>query len=497
MTPRKIDRRQFLRRAAGGILAATTASSAARSALAAPAPAILPVKNPNEKLQIAVVGLGGISYGHTRGLSEEEHMIAVCECVPDRMKGALEKFKTYETLNVKPADMKQFLDYREMLAKLGDRLDAVVVCTPDHNHAIIGMDSMKAGKHVFIEKPMSRTIHEAIALRDAGRKYKVATQMGNEGHSGGGIRTAVEHIQSGSIGPIRQVYHWCSRAIGGDDTNIKVAPGKHIPSWHRLWSVPVPLDEANLSYRCGELPDPLGKWGWGWRSERRYGTGALGDWGAHTMDVAYWGMKIDEAPTCSVRCLNRLYGGDYHYYKTTVYEWTVPARADMPELKQYWYDGILPNTDPNLKGEDGKPLPSVQNMPPAVLELQRKHKRRFGEFGSIFVGEKGCIFTGGTSHFNGFVPHALGKSIPQPKPFLPRAKGGNRPEWLHAIRTGEASSANFEYSAGLVGHMLLGLISHRVPIGEAVEYDRVKHRVTNKPELNRYLTREYRNDYEV
>ncbi len=497
MPPAKINRRQFLRRTAGGILAASAVGSAARSALAAPAPTILPVKNPNGKLQVAVVGLGGISYGHTRGLSEEEHLIAVCECVPSRMKGALEKFKTYKTLNVKPADMKQFADYREMLARLGDRLDAVVVCTPDHNHAIIGMDCMKAGKHVFIEKPMSRTIHEAIALRDAGRKYKVATQMGNEGHSGGGIRAAVEHIQAGAVGPIREVYHWCSRAIGGDDTNIRIENTAELSESRRLWSVPVPEEVARQRYIHGEMPDPLGKWGWGWRSERRYGTGALGDWGAHTMDVAYWGMKIAEAPTCSVRCLKRLYGGDYHYYKTTIYEWTVPARADMPELKQYWYDGILPNENPDLKGEDGKPLPHIQNMPPAVLELQRKHKRRFGEFGSIFVGEKGCIFTGGTSAFHGFVPHALRKSIPRPEPFLPRAKGGNRGEWLGAIRTGKPSSANFEYSAGLVEHMLLGLISHRVPVGEAVQYDRVRHRVTDKPELNRYLTREYRKGYEV
>jgi hypothetical protein len=469
----------------------------AGSTRAAQAPAILPVRNPNEKLQVAVVGLGGISRGHTRGLSAEEHLVAVCECVPNRMKAAIESFKEYETLNVKPADMKQFLDYREMLDALGGRLDAVVVCTPDHNHAIIGMDSMKRGKHVFIEKPMAHRIGEAIALRDAGRTYKVATQMGNEGHSGGSIRTAVEYIQSGAVGLVTEVHHWCSRPIGGDDTNIRVERNEKPPPWHALWSVPVPEEEANLRYVCGDLPDPLGKWGWGWRGERRWGTGALGDWGAHTMDVAYWGLEIDAAPRCTVRVLKRLYGGDYHYYKTNVYEWKVPARADMPELTQYWYDGILPNTDPTVKDEDGNMAASVQNMPPKVLELQKKYNRDFGEFGSIFVGEKGYVFTGGTSGFHGLVPRALHKATPRPEPFLPRAKGGNRQEWLHAIRTGEPSSANFEYAAGLVEHMFLGLLAHRVPVGEPVEYDRAKHRVTSKPDLNRFLTRPYRKGYEV
>jgi hypothetical protein len=413
------------------------------------------------------------------------------------MAAAVEAFKSYKTLNVKPEDMKRFVDYREMLDAMGDKLDGVMVCTTDHNHAIIGIDAMKKGKHLFIEKPMAHNIHEALVLREAGRKYQVATQQGNEGHSGESIRIAVEYLQSGAIGPVREVYHWCSRAIGGDDTDIRLEPMTDVSPEYKLWSVPVAPEEAYVKYIPGELEDPLGSWKFGWRGDRPWGTGTLGDWGGHTMDVAYWGLKIDEAPSCKVECLQKLYGGAYHHYLTNIYKWTIPARADMPELTQYWYDGILPNKDPDLKDNEGKPLPYVQNMPPKVLELQQKYGRRFGEFGSIFVGDKGYMHTGGTSAFHGLIPQELQQSTPRPEPFLPRAKGDNRGEWLHAIRTGEPSSANFDYSAGLVEHMCVGLLANWVPVGEVVEYDRVNHRVTNKPELNERLTRKYRKGYEV
>jgi hypothetical protein len=494
---RKIDRRRFLGSATVASLALAGGALSSPTAWADGAPAILSVRNPNSRLQIAVVGLGGISRGHTRDLCRDEALVAVCECYQQRMTAAVESFKGYTRLNVKPEDIRQFIDYRELLDAMGDKLDGVVVCTTDHNHAIIGMDSMKRGKHVFIEKPLAHNIHEAIALRDAGRKYRVATQHGNEGHSGESIRIAVEYLQSGAIGPVREVIHWCSRAIGGDDAGIRIDPMGDVSPEYKLWSAPVADEEAYVRYSPGELADPLGRWEWGWRGDRRWGTGTLGDWGAHTMDVAYWGLKIGEAPTCKVERLQKLYGGAYHHYKTNVYRWTVPARADMPELTQYWYDGILPNHDPGLTDQDGKPLASIQNMPPKVLELQEKYGRRFGEFGSIFVGDKGYMFTGGTSAFQGLIPNELQQSTPRPEPFLPRAKGDNLGEWLHAIRTGEPSSADFDYSAGPIEHMFVGLLTDWLPVGEVIEYDRVHHRVTNKPELNEHLTRKYRKGYEV
>ena len=190
--------------------------------------------------------------------------MALCECRQAALDAKVEWIKTLDTLNVKPEDMKKFLDYREMLDAMGDRLDAVIVCTPDHNHAIIGMDAMKRGKHIFIEKPMAYSIHEAIALREAARKYRVASQMGNEGHSWHVTPLAVEYLQSGAIGPVREVYHWCvGRSIGGDDTGMRAEPMKFISEHHKLWSVPLPEEEACVTYVGGTDHRPPGKAGMG------------------------------------------------------------------------------------------------------------------------------------------------------------------------------------------------------------------------------------------
>ena len=497
----KTTRRNFVKTAAGVSLGAAASGLLPKRIRAAEAPAILPIKNPNSKIQIAIVGLGGISGGHIIGVSRDEHLVALCECRKAALDAKVAWIKTLDTLNVKPEDMKKFLDYREMLEAMGDRLDAVIVCTPDHNHAIIGMDAMKRGKHIFIEKPMAYSIHEAIALREAARKYRVASQMGNEGHSWHVTPLAVEYLWSGAIGPVREVYHWCvGRSIGGDDTGMRAEPMKFIPEHHRLWSVPLPEEEAYVTYVGGTSTDPLAKPEWGWHGDRRYANGSLGDWAPHTMDVAYWGLKIAAAATCKIEMPLRLYGGDKLHYKTEVFKWTIPARADMPELTQYWYSGVRPNTNPEIKDDAGKMRLSVPNMPPKVVEVMEKYGRRFDEFGTLYVGENGYMHTAGCGGGGlRFIPEELNRSIPRPPETLPRAKakGDNNGEWYHAIRTGERSTASFEYSSGFTEHYLSGVLASLVPLGTAVEYDRVNHKVTNIPELNQYVTRKYRKGYEI
>ncbi len=486
-----IHRRRFLKTVAGTALAAAGGGLARRRVWAGEAPAILPVKSPNSKLQIAVVGLGGISGGHLQEASKNENLVAICDCEPKVMAARFEQIKAFETLNVKPEDMKQFLDYREMLETLGDRLDGVVVCTPDHNHAVIGMDCMKRGKHILLEKPMCHNMYEAFALRDAGRKFKVATQQGNERHSSDDVRRRVELIQAGAIGPVREVFYWTSRSIGGDDTGMTVAPRTNVSETFKLWSVPVVEEEAFVDYKAAPGQDIMAKWEFGWRGDRRWGTGALGDWGAHLIDEAYWALKISEAPSYKVEAVMRRHGGDRHFHKTNIYKWTIPARADMPELVAWWYDGRLPNDNPEIKDKEGKPVDRIQNLPPKLKELIQQYGDRFDEHGTLFVGEKGFMLNGA------ILPPDLKKSVTPPPPTIPRAKGSNDGEWYHAIRTGEASSCNFEYSAGLVEHMLTGVLTAYAPEGEALEYDARKHEFPNRPEVNARLSRRYRIGYEV
>lgn len=483
---KKLTRRKFL-----GRTAAVGAAVATRRIWAGEAPAILPVRNPNSKLQLGVIGLGGISGGHLRTASTEEHLVALCDCHQHAIDKKLAYIGELEEKNVQPADMKTYLDYREMLADLGDKLDAVEICTPDHNHAIIAIDAMKAGKHVLVEKPMAHDIYECYALREAGRKYRVATQQGNERHSSVSTRRIVETIQAGAIGPVHEVYYWTSRSIGGSDEGIQITKREKVDESFRLWSVPVHEDEAYLNYKPAADLDSLSKWAFGWRGDRRWGTGALGDWGAHLVDEAYWALKIDQAPKYSVQHVFRRRGGPQHYYRTSIYKWTIPERADMPEVTAYWYDGLMPNEDPNLKDDEGKPLAAVQNLPPPLKKLIAEYGDRFGEHGTMFIGEKGVMVQGRILPDS--VRDAAGK-IPET---LPRAKGGNDQEWFHAIRTGEPSSCNFDYSAGMVEHFFSGLLSDDVSVGEAVEYDAVNHRVSSHPELNARLTRRYREGYEI
>ena len=480
-----LSRRGFLRSSAG--LALTAAAGGALGATGR-APAILTVRNPNSKLQVAIVGLGGISRGHVAGVSREEHLVALCEVEDSRMERTIGQIKDLERTNVKARDMERFVDYREMLDAMGDRLDAVIVCTPDHNHACIGMAAIRSGKHTFIEKPMAHNIHEAYALQEAARKHRVATQMGNEGHSGEGYRRLCEYIWAGAIGPVTQVYHWCGRSFGGEDRELHPVPVREGFNWE-LWSAPVP--------QPADVPPghhiPAGNW----RANRKYGTGNLGDWGCHTMDGAYWALKIDRAPTWHIECLERLYGGTQQYYRTNTFKWTIPARADMPPLTSYWFDGIKPNPDPTGTDADGNPVEHIQNMPQLVEQIEAAYGRDFGQFGTIYVGEKGYMFSGGTGGGVRVIPESLHRSIEPPPQTIPRAEGHNRAEWFHAIRTGEPSSASFEYSSGLTEYVLSGILAMNAGPGRVVEYDHANRRVADPPELNEHISREYREGFEV
>ncbi len=494
-----MNRRTFLKKSAAASLAVAGAKLLPARVWAGEAPAILPVKNPNSKIQFGFVGCTGIMLGHIFA-AKDERLVAFCDCYQAEIDKTIGRVKDGKLENFNPSDLKTYLDYREMLADLGDRLDAVVVCTPDNNHAIIAHDSLKAGKHVLVEKPLCMTIHEAYALRDLARQKRLATQMGNEGHSGPLIRAAVEHLWAGAIGPVHEVYHWClDRFQGGDDTGVEYAPMKEVSDGYRLWSVPVPEELAFQSLGKSQNPDPFAKIEGGWHADRRYGTGYLGDWSPHTMDVGFWGLKVGEAPTVKIEHVERLYGGTKVHYKMNVFRWTVPARAGMPELKQYWYDGRRPSakSESPIPMRTESKLPGVPNLPEKVVQVCREHNIVPDGFGSLFVGEKGYMMAGGTSAFGGIYPRELHKATPKPPEVLPRAKGNNDTEWHHAIRTGEASSANFEYSSDFAAYWLLGTIASRLAVGDVFEYDRVKHCFPNRPELDKYLTRAYRKGYEM
>ena len=496
-----IHRRQFLKTAAG----AAGLACLPGHVWAGGAPAILPVKNPNSKLQIGVIGLGGISGGHLLGLARDEHLVALCDCYPERITAKLDYIKDFDVNNVEPADMKQFVDYREMLSQMEGKLDGVVVCTPDHNHAVIGIDCMKRGIHVFIEKPFAHNIHEAYALRDAARQYGVAAAQGNEGHTFEHVRRTIEVLASGMLGPVREAYHWCAmRSTGGAEQGLNNEPMTSVDERYRLWSVPVPEDTAFVRYKYGEGAgtDELSKWYWGWHADRRFGSGSIGDWAVHITDSAYCGLRIGEAPGWKVESVERLFGGDRLHYKMEVYRWTVPARAEMPPLEVYWHAGLRPNPEVEVTNEFGKTVKAEFNMPQKALALQQKHDYKLPTEGGLYIGEKGSMVVNGYSCMMAFFPRELTReleAVPKvlPRIEVPRRVSSNRGEWYHAIRTGEPATTNFDYASGYAEFYLSALLASRARVGESVEYDRVNRRIPTHPELEKFLSREYRKGYEI
>ena len=269
-SPVQINRRDFLRQtsAAGAFAGLMTSGLRAQS--------------PNNKLNIAAIGVGGRGASVIRRCAGE-NIVALCDVDFNRGAETFEKFP----------NAKRFKDFRVMLDKMGDEIDAVIVATPDHTHAVATMEAMRRGKHVYTEKPLTHSIWEARQLTEAARKYGVATQMGNQGHSSEGARQTVEWIRAGVIGEVREVHCWSDRPLRGTRFEGKMywpqgvserpqdkPPVPDTLDWN-LWLGPAPHREYHPSY----LP-------FNWRGWWDFGTGALGDMGCHIIDHPYWALKL-------------------------------------------------------------------------------------------------------------------------------------------------------------------------------------------------------------
>lgn len=450
-------------------------------------------RSPNGYLQIAQIGLGGIAGWHVSVAGQEEALIAICDAYPEKIEARVEKMQKIENLRVPLSEVKRFVDYREMLDQLGDQIDAVQIATPDHNHAALAMECMRAGKHVLVEKPMSFTIEEAFRMQAMARKMGLMTQMGNQGHMTAQIAMTVNHLIAGNIGPVKEIYHWCGRTFGGSADGIR----RHmLTEWdpaYRRWSLPVAESEAGWLLQEDDYTgaDPLGKPGWGWRADRRWGAGNLGDWGCHTMDPAYWArVMIPDVKRFTVQCLRQHYGCEFYFHKTNQLKWEIPGDDKNPPCNIYWYDGRVP--DPTGSNPNG-----IQNMPERVLEIYGKYDKKVPEFGAMFVGEAGVLLSGGHAEFGGFLPRELQGSLRgKESDLIPDPVGDKFTGWYSAIRTGKPAAADFEYSAGLTEFVLSGILAESVGPGAVLEYDREQHCVLNHPRAQELVSRKYRDTFQ-
>ncbi len=441
---RKILRRHFLRLGA-----------AAAGAIAAPAVFGRSILGANEKLNIAGIGVGGKGESDI-GHCESENVVALCDVDERNAAGSFKKF---------PQAIR-YKDYRVMLEK-EKGIDAVTVSTPDHHHAPASLLAMRLGKHVYCQKPLTHSVHEARLMAEVAREKKVATQMGNQGAASPFSRRLVELIQGGVLGRVRQVHIWTDRPIWpqgiGRPEGTPPVPA-HL-AWD-LWLGPAPVRPYHEAY----VP-------FKWRGFWDFGTGALGDMGCHNMNLAFLALKLRDPLGVEATASGMT---SETYPKSSVIRYEFPARGEDPPVQLAWYDGDM--------------------LPPAELVKGET----LGKNGHIFVGEKDTLYVSDNRRRGAFLSGAKMEDFQSIPERLPRRgdadverKGQERNmdlhhrlEWIEAAKGGPPGLSNFDHAGPMTEAVLLGNVALKA--GKKIEWDSKAFRVTNVPEANAFLRREYR-----
>ena len=437
----RLSRREFLGRGvlAGGALATGWHVN--------PQPA--PAANSSvEKLNIAAVGTGNQAAANIRGCASQ-NIVALADIDANFLAAAGDSHKA----------ARKYRDFRVMLEKEEDNIDAVIVATPDHTHAAAAALALRMGKHTYCEKPLTHTVYEARKLAELAAEKNLVTQMGTQIHAGDNYRRVVELIESGTIGAVRECHVWVGVDYAGGKLMRKEKPTS--VDWD-LWLGPAPQRDYVECMINGkhETVHPF-HWRWFWD----YGTGGLGDFGCHYMDLAHWALKLRHPTSITAT------GPDPEGEATTaglVVRYEYPARGDLPPVKLTWYDGgHKPAVLSTFKDREGKPLD-------------------WGS-GQLFVGEQGAILSNYGAHL--LLPVDRADGFQRPEPYIPSSIG-HHSEWIEAIKTGGTTTCNFDYSGALTEAVLLGVVSYRS--GEALQWDATNLRVTNSSRAQQLIHKEYR-----
>jgi len=403
---------------------------------------------PSDRLNIASIGVGGKGTSDVRGVASE-NIVALCDVDWSRGAGNFKKFPK----------ARKFKDFRVMLDAMDKEIDAVTVSTPDHVHAPASMMAIKMGKHVFCQKPMTHSIYEARMVAKAARKHKVATMVGIQGHCNEGPRLVCEWLKAGWLGQVREVHYWTNRPIWpqGIGRPTDTPPVPKTLDWD-LWLGPAPKRPYHPAYAPFK-----------WRGWWDFGCGALGDIGCHAMDAAFWALKLGH-PT-SVEAVSPPVN-DETAPKWSIVTYQFPARGNMAPVKVVWHDG--------------------DKKPPRPKDLEKDRNLPGGIGGQLLIGDKATILAGTYCRSPRVVPETKMRDLLKTKPpkSIPRSPGIYA-EWLRACKGGPACGANFvDFAGPLTEMVLLGNLAVRT--AKKLEWDGEHMRVTNVPEANQFVRREYR-----
>ena len=470
---------------------------------------MLGYKSPNEKLNIASIGAGGRATSDIAGCSSE-NIVALAD--PDS-KRAEATFKKYE-------QAPKYADFRKMLDKESRNIDAVIVATPDHMHATAALAAIERGKHVYVEKPLTRTVWEARLLAEAAAKYKVATQMGNQGYSNEGARIAAEIIWSGEIGNVTEVHAWTNRPVWPQ--GIETLPSEEkVPEtldWD-VWLGPAHMRPYSPAY----LP-------FNWRGWFDFGCGALGDMACHILGAPNMALMLT-APT-SIEVIKQEVKNPHTFPKKSVTRFEFPARKSMPPVKLYWYDAAsgpafrpdgIPESEPLIGGPGSfgaagtefsgggaitRPAGSGRpGGPGGAAGGQRGQDggagrpARAGGFGggpgsngAVYIGEKGILTTDTYGANVRLLPESRQKESKVPPQYLTRSPGHHR-DWIRACKGGERSCSDFSIAGPLTEWIVLGCIA--LHVDGKLDWDAAKMRFTNSSEANQYIKPKFRKGWEI
>ncbi|MBT5427332.1 MAG: Gfo/Idh/MocA family oxidoreductase [Bacteroidetes bacterium] len=416
---------------------------------------------PSDRLNVAVVGITHRGYSNIRALKDQAvNIVALCDV--DWGESAQKVFAEFP-------DAKQYKDFRRMLDK-EKHIDAVVVATPDHAHGIVASMAIQLGKHVYCEKPLAHSIYETRLVTNLAQEYGVQTQMGNQGHSSEKIRLLKEWVDAGLVGDITEIHAWCDRPAGGG--SVSFLHGQERPTGD--FKVPKTLDwdlwlgpALERPYHPDYLPMK-------WRGYLDFGCGALGDFGCHTLDPAFWALDLGSPDKVLATTTNQLPKIEYDTFPTSsIITYWFPKRGNKPPVKLMWYDGgITPKWD------------------------ERFDEIGFGTNGALLVSDKGIVQHG--SHGAGglqFKPFDKTYTFEDPAPTIPRVNG-HQADWVNACKTGNPSSANFNYGGPLTEMVSLGVAAGLLR-DQKLEWDAENMIVKNSEEANLIIHPEFRKGWEM
>lgn len=436
-----LNRRQFLRRSAwfGAGLAATGPLIRIGRAAA------------NSKLNIGFVGTANRAAANLEEVSkltDAVNVAALCDVDDNYLAQARLKHPAAKAYN----DFRQLIDQKD--------LDAVVVATPDHTHAVATAAALRTGRHVYCEKPLTHTVAECRVVRELAAKEKRVTQLGTQIHAGGNYRRVVELIQSGAIGPVNEVHVWVGAVYGGKDApkgSVPVPPGLH---WD-LWIGPVPFRPYHPEYAP-----------FAWRNWWAFGGGTIADFGCHFMDLPHWALEL-RAPSW----VEPVDGPPVHPESTppwAIVRYRYPARqigsVTLPPVALTWYHGGKQPGSPLLDDE----------------------QRKYFKSGVLFVGEKGNLLA--DYDRRQLLPEDQFKGFQAPPKTIPDSIGHHK-EWVEAIRNGGPTTCNFDYSGALTEAALLGNVAYR--LGRRIEWDAENLRARGCPEADQYIQYQYREGWKL